>query len=406
MDLKADDVLNVDIDTDLLLSYELDKLNLDSIPNDIFDQIKLTDESPKNDDKIDVKNDFLLKDNKINELALSNSIEIKTENTSDVEDDTEIKAEILSDFSEIKKDINGNDESVSEENLNDLFDHLDLSDSDNEEVDDVDHLKKRGPVRSSKSKRASRKKDINNYDRSQFNSDRLKHLCGSSQIQYNESAVPNHCAVYNNSQTIIYNGVESFHNLLGQEQYFEDARASSVSSPESGYDSSSAHSITGSPPPAFFSSCTSSGSLDFIPETVDEQNILDFLIENTDSALIDNSLAACKIDDKDAKGKITEIINFLKEPIPSHSTVSTISEVTSSFVSNCLDARSSPVLDTSDIRSSPISNTSDIRSSPILNTSDVRSSPVLNTSDVTSTPVSCSTVSKTVELKKLVPKLK
>lgn len=392
MDLKADDALNVDIDTDLLLSYELDKLNLDSIPNDIFDQIKLTDESPKNDDKIDAKNDFLLKDNKINELALSNSTEIKTENTSDVEDntcDTEIKAEIPSDYSEIKKDINGNDESVSEENLNELFDHLELSDSDNEEIDDVDHLKKRGPVRSSKGKRASRKKDINNYDRSQFSSERLKHLCGSSQIQYNEIAVPNHCAVYNNSQTIIYDGVESFHNLLGQESYFEDARASSVSSPESGYDSSSAHSITGSPPPVLF---TSSGSLDFIPETVDEQNILDFLVENTDSALIDNNLAACKIDDKDAEGKITEIINFLKEPIPSHSTVSTISEVTSSLVSNSLDARSSPF--------------SDIISSPISNTSDVRSSPVLNTPDMKSTAVSCSTISKSVELKKLVPKLK
>lgn len=391
MDLKADDALNVDIDTDLLLSYELDKLNLDSIPNDIFDQIKLTDEGLKNDDKIDAKNDFLLKDNKLNESALSSSTEIKTENTSDVEDntcDTEIKAEIPSDYSEIKKDINGNDESVSEENLNELFDHLELSDSDNEEIDDVDHLKKRGPVRSSK--RASRKKDINNYDRSQFSSERLKHLCGSSQIQYNEIAVPNHCAVYNNSQTIIYDGVEPFHNLLSQESYFEDARASSVSSPESGYDSSSAHSITGSPPPVLF---TSSVNLDFIPETVDEQNILDFLVENTDSALIDNNIAACNIDDKDAKGKITEIINFLKEPIPSHSTVSTISEVTSSLVS--LDVRSSPISDTSDIRSSPISNTSDIRSSPVLNTSDVKS-----------TPVSCSTTSKTVELKKLVPKLK
>lgn len=392
MDLKADDALNVDIDTDLLLSYELDKLNLDSIPNDIFDQIKLTDESPKNDDKINAKNDFLLKDNKINESALSNSTEIKTENTSDVEDntcDTEIKAEIPSDYSEIKKDINGNDESVSEENLNELFDHLELSDSDNEEIDDVDHLKKRGPVRSSKGKRASRKKDISIYDRSQFSSERLKHLSGSSQIQYNEIAVPNHCAVYNNSQTIIYDGVESFHNLLGQESYFEDARASSVSSPESGYDSSSAHSITGSPPPVLF---TSSGSLDFIPETVDEQNILDFLVENTDSALIDNNLAACKIDDKDAEGKITEIINFLKEPIPSHSTVSTISEVTSSLVSNSLDARSSPF--------------SDIISSPISNTSDVRSSPVLNTPDMKSTAVSCSTISKSAELKKLVPKLK
>lgn len=397
MDLKADDALNVDIDTDLLLSYELDKLNLDSIPNDIFDQIKLTDESPKNDDKIDAKNDILLKDNKINESALSNSTEIKTENTSDVEDntcDTEIKAEIPSDYSEIKKDINGNDESVSEENLNELFDHLELSDSDNEEIDDVDHLKKRGRVKSSKDKRASRKKGINTYDRSQFSSDRLKHLSGLSQIQNNELAVPNHCAVYNNSQIIIHDGVESFHNLLGQESYFEDARASSVSSPESGYDSSSAHSITGSPPPVLF---TSSGSLDFIPETVDDQNILDFLVlvENTDSALIDNNLAACKIDDKDAEGKITEIINFLKEPIPSHSTVSTISEVTSSLVSNSLDARSSPFSDFSDIITSPISNTSDVRSSPVLNTSDMKS-----------TAVSCSTISKSVELKKLVPKLK
>ena len=391
MDLKADDALNVDIDPDLLLSYELDKLNLDSIPNDIFDEIKLTDESPKSDDKINVKNDFLLKDIKITEPKLSNCSEIKIENTSDIDEkssikkqsspDVEIKAENPSEHSDMKKDINGNDESVSEENLNELFVQLELSDSDNEEIEDADQLKKRGPVRASKSKRDHRKKDAKNVwyksvDKAQLNSECLKFWSGgSSQIQFSENAVPNQYALYNNSQITIYDGIEPINNLSNQESYFDDARASSVSSPESGYDSSSAHSIAGSPPPLLF---TSSANLDFIPETVDDQNLLEFLI-NTDSALIDCNLAESNINDKDAKTEITKILNFLKDIPPELSESSTATTISHNIID--------PVPFSSH---STVSTTSVVKPSPVLTTSDFKS-------------VSFNAVSKHVEIK---PKLK
>lgn len=313
MDLKADDIF--DIDPALLLSYELDKLNLDSIPNDIFD---LSDEIAKIDVKLDVVNDYQSQEKKITEIPASYCSKNKATKLPNVEDkpcDAELKVEAPSRNIKRKKDVNGNDEPVTDKNLNQLFIKLELSDSDNEQVDDVDSskLKERGPLRPRR--RANRSRDpisiwsrSETYDKTQFNSERLKFWSGSNQVQTNEIQVPSHQVIHDNL-TAAFCRNDPVHSILNQESFYEDARASSVSSPESGYDSS-AHSITGSPPPVSLSTLQ---NLDFIPESVDEQNILDFLIENTDGALPDNNIAVGKTDEKDIEGKITEIINFLKD---------------------------------------------------------------------------------------------
>lgn len=304
MDLKVDDIY--DIDPTLLLTYKLDKLNLDILPDDI----------PEFDDKLDSISEYLSEDIKTSQTIKSECKFAGLTTVVDKAGDVAIKVEVPSRTTKRKKDINANDEPVVENDLNQLLVKLELSDSDNEQADDKDNLKlkERGPDRPRR--RANRSRDLSNiwnrsenFDRSQFNSERLRFWSGSNQVQTNEATAPVQFGTHSGS-TVVFNRSEPAHTFINQDLFYEDARAISVSSPESGYDSC-AHSLTGSPPPVL-----TAQSLDFIPETVDEQVILDFLIENTDGALPDNNLDTYKADEKDAKGKIEEIINYLKDNTP------------------------------------------------------------------------------------------
>lgn len=306
MDLKSDDIFNIELDPTLILSYELDMLNLESIPNDIFE---FSEEVPKKEVNSD-------SEKKVNESHDASDLGVSKLLPGDK---SEIKIQAQSRIQKRKKDINGNDKPISGENLHCLIQDLNLSenlepsDSDNEtsEESSASKLKERAPIRPHR--RANKSRYENNIlsrnesnDRSQFNNERLKFLSGSSHVQFSDASAVNRFT-YNKDLTLNFNKNDSLTTLSNQDSLFEDIRASGVSSPESGYDSS----IPGSPPKV---SCSVSLNLDFIPETVDEQIILDFLVENTtDCALPDLNLSSCNLERKDDKDKINDIISYLKD---------------------------------------------------------------------------------------------